>query len=177
MEKLKTRRVLTLGIMLIALFALVSSCSKDDEIAADYIGTWVTYTTIDDGLEPDGREAKVTMTFTANSFNNLFQVKDATTGNWVDYFAMKGSLSVTNQLITGTTTEIGLGIDLITGEPTGTMTFYKAGSPYFDLYMEDSDVTFNFEYSVSGNTLTLKTDDNNDGDYLDEGETETLTRQ
>lgn len=172
MKNLKMRKIFAYGIVLFAILFVVSSCTKDEEIAADYVGTWVTTTTIDDDMD-----AKVTMTFTTNSFINLFQVQDVTTNNWVDYFATKGSISVTNQMITGTTTEIGLAIDLLTGEPTGTMTYYKAGTPYFDLYMEDSDLSFKGEYSVSGNTMTLKTDDNKDGDFLDEGETMTLTKQ
>lgn len=172
MKNLKMRKIFAYGIVFFAILFVVSSCTKDEEIAADYVGTWVTTTTIDDDMD-----AKVTMTFTTNSFINLFQVQDVTTNNWVDYFATKGSISVTNQMITGTTTEIGLAIDLLTGEPTGTMTYYKAGTPYFDLYMEDSDLSFKGEYSVSGNTMTLKTDDNKDGDFLDEGETMTLTKQ
>lgn len=174
MKKLRMSKILAFVIALATISFTMSSCSKDKEISADYVGTWVTNTTLDGDLE-----AKETLTLTSNTFNIKYQMKDATSGAWMDYISMKGSISVNNQLITGTITEIGIAFDPITGEPTATMTTYQAGSSLFNLIIEESveGATFTSEYSVSGNTLTLKTDDNNDGDYLDEGESEIFTKQ
>lgn len=159
--------------MLTALIISISSCSKDDEITPDYVGTWVV------NYSMDGSETKETMTFTSNSVTNLLQIKYATNNTWVDYMKMKGSISVNKQVMTVTLTEIGLAFDIMTGEPTATMTTYKAGSSLFDLILEGSgqSVSFQSEYSVSGNMLILKTDNNDDGDYLDEEETTTYTKQ
>lgn len=174
MKKIKMKKIFAYGIVLFALFFVVSACSKEDEIVSDYVGTWVASTTMDDDLE-----AKETLILTYNTFSNQYQVKDSISGSWIDYITMKGSITVDKQLITGTITEIGLAIDLMTGEPTGTMTTYKAGSSLFDMIVEESagSATFNSEYSISGNTLTLKTDDNNDGDFLDDGESQTFIKQ
>lgn len=173
MKKLKIKSVFAMMVMLTAMIVSISSCSKDNEITADYVGTWVANSSM------DGSETKETMTFTSTSVTNLLQIKYATSNNWVDYISMKGSISVNKQLMTVTLTEIGLAFDFMTGEPTATMTTYKAGSSLFDMILEGSgqSVSFQSEYSVSGNTLTLKTDNNDDGDYLDEEESVTYTKQ
>jgi len=173
MRNLKIKSLFVLGIMLTALIISISSCSKDNANSPDYIGTWIASTSM------DGTDAKETLTFTSNSVTNLYQIKDASTNAWVDYMKMKGSISVNKQLMTVTLTEIGLAFDITTGEPTATMTTYKAGSPLFDMIISESgqSITIQSEYSVSGKILTLKTDDNGDGDYLDEGESVTYTKQ
>ena len=171
MRRIKVRRVFTLGIMLIAMIIVVASCSKDDGVAPDYVGTWVSDSSV------DGLTAKESIVLTSNSFSDLYQVNTGTA--WVDYMLVKGSISVNKQLMTIVLTEIGLAFDSETGDPTGTMVTYKAGTDFFDLILQESGQapTFKSEYSVSGNTLTLKTDNNEDGDYLDEGETVTYTKQ
>lgn len=174
MRNLKMKKIFAFGMVLVAIsFATMSSCSKDDEVSADYVGTWLSDESIASSSE------KETLILTANSLTINLQTKDETTGSWVEYYGLKGSISVNKQLLTITITEIGVAFDVQTGEPTGTMTFYKAGSASFDLLLQHAEqsVTFNSEYSVSGNTLTLKTDDNNDGDYMDEGESTTFTKQ
>jgi hypothetical protein len=175
MKNLKQRRLFLLGIMLVAVLFAGSSCSKDDEVSesAEYVGTWQASTDL------EGIEAKETLILTSNTFNIKYQIKDPTSGAWVDYIAMKGSIAVNNKIITGTIKEIGIAFDFLTGEPTATMTTYAEGSSMFNLIISESvgGATFTSEYSVSGNTLTLKTDDNGDGDYLDEGESEMFTKQ
>lgn len=173
MKRLKIKGLFALTFIVTAMIISFSSCSKDEEITADYVGTWVSNTSF------EGSEAKETMTLTPNSVTNLLQIKDPTKNTWVDYIKIKGSIVVNKQILTVTLTEIGLGFDFLTGEPTATMTTYKAGSGFFELIIEEAvgGATFTSEYSVSGNTLTLKTDDNDDGDYLDEDEAVTYTRQ
>lgn len=173
MKNLKIRSVIALMIVVTAMIISISSCSKDNEITADYVGTWVANSSM------DGSETKETMTFTSTNVTDLLQIKNATTNTWVDYLSMKGSISVNKQIMTVTLTEIGLAFDFMTGEPTATMTTYKAGSSLFDLILEGSgqSASFQSEYSVSGNTLTIKTDNNDDGDYLDEEESVTYTKQ
>jgi len=173
MKNLRTKSLFALTIIVTAMIISFSSCSKDEEITADYVGTWISNTTM------DGSEAKETLTLTTNGVTDLFQIKDPTTNAWINYIQMKGSIAVNKQIVTVTLTEIGLGFDFLTGEPTTTMTTYKAGSGLFELIIAESgqSTTFTSEYSVSGNTLTLKTDDNEDGDYLDEDESVTYTKQ
>jgi hypothetical protein len=56
---------------------------------------------------------------------------------------------------------------------------YKEGSAEFEAILSQSEQskTFESEYSVSGDKFTLKTDNNDDGDYLDGDEVTVYTKQ
>jgi hypothetical protein len=56
---------------------------------------------------------------------------------------------------------------------------YKEGTPQFDNIFSQTGQTqtFGFEFSISGNTLTVYSDYNSDGDYLDEDEAVVYTKQ
>jgi hypothetical protein len=123
---------------------------------------------------------KDNMTFTKSSFTDLIQMPGESADKWIDYLNMKGSITIIGNMMHVTITELGLSsFDVISGRPTGTIISYKEGSSMFDDILNSSEQpkTFESEYSISGDKLTMKTDNNNDGDYLDEDETTIYTKQ
>jgi hypothetical protein len=166
----------------IALFTLViffTSCVKEDEVTPDYVGTWISDVPIPTatGYTKGLRDI---MTFSENRVVDLIQLPDGTLNQWIDYMNMKGSLSVSGNIMTVTISEIGIStMNAVTGKPTGTIISYKDGSAEFETILSQSDQSkvFVSEYSVSGNQMTIKTDNNNDGDYSDALETTVYTRQ
>lgn len=167
--------------LLIAAFVsivLLASCSNDDDNNPEYAGTWVTtFTSTEDG---NSIQIKDVMTLTQSGFSDLYQVYNPTTSKYTDYIKLSGSLAVSGSTMTVKATEIGVSsFDLTTGYPTGTITSYKEGSSQFEslFTLTGQAKTFKSEYSISGNKLTLKTDNNNDGDYTDANETTVYTRE
>lgn len=159
-----------------------SSCKKDapeNSNAPNYVGTWI-YTGPISEEEFGDLLFKDIMTLSANSFTDLMQVQ-LSTDSWVDFFYLKGSMSVKANIMSFTVAEIGFtSLDELTEFPTGVMTSYNTGSTEFNELLSDlghSNKTFISEFSVSGNQLTLMTDKNEDGDYLDLGETTVYTKQ
>ena len=67
----------------------------------------------------------------------------------------------------------------VSGGPTGKITYYSAGTAEFSNILELMEMKQNYTalYSVSNNSMTLKTDDNNNGSYDDQDEINTFTRQ
>lgn len=168
-------------LLLIALVVTLSavSCNKDDDDEKDpvYLGTWSrTETVIIDEFELDVKDI---MTFTKNSVTNLGQIYNPLTEEWIDLMGLKGSLSVDGNSMDVTVDEIGFSDTDLDGLPTGDMTYYDSGDPEFDALLNEFELEENFEaeYSVAGNQLTLKTDDNSDGDFNDEGETAVYTKE
>ncbi|MCX7986667.1 MAG: hypothetical protein N2662_06995 [Bacteroidales bacterium] len=170
-------RAFIMAISTILLLTFVSC--EDDEKDPAFVGTWVA-TDVLYFSEDQNSEYKDIMTFTSSTFTNIGQVKNPNTNQWKDYVCLKGKISVTGNLLNVTITEIGMtSFDLLTGMPTGTLVYYKDTQSEFSQIMSEfgMDKTFKSEYSVSGNTLTLKTDHNDDGDYNDEGEITVYSRQ
>lgn len=158
----------------------ISSCKKDepatpkvDPTAPNYVGTWIAIEPITADIQ-----MKDIITLTETSFTDLGQI-GLSANLWVDYISMKGSISVNGKLMTVTITDLGLTSFNSLNIPTGVITSYKTGSAGFEDLITQSGQPkiFNSEYSVSGNQLTLKTDLNADGDYLDESETTVYTKQ
>lgn len=178
MKYLKLRELFKLAIVLVTLVVFCSSCKKDDEVASDYVGTWIAMESIPTA---SGYTAfRDVMTFSENSVIDLMQIPGESTDDWIDYMNLKGSISVSGNLMTVTIAEIGISsVNAITGMPTGTIISYKEGSAEFETILSQAEQprTFESEYSVSGDKLTLKTDNNNDGDYLDEDEVTVYTKQ
>jgi hypothetical protein len=120
------------------------------------------------------------MTLSKSGFSDLYQVYNPLTGKYTDYIKLGGLLSVSGSTMTIKATEIGVSsFDLVTGYPTGSITTYKEGSSQFESLFSVSGQakTQKSEYSIEGNKLTVKTDNNNDGDYTDADETTVYTRQ
>lgn len=159
---------------LLVIFCL--SCGEDDPVLPDYAGTWVTTATIPS--EEGNIEGKQILMLNEKSFSDLVQLQVGT--KWIDFVVMKGSVSVSGNMITRTIKELGItSYNMATNLPTGVIVTSKEGEEEFNTIMEQFGLekTFTEEFSVSGNKLTLKTDDNHDGDYLDELETNVFTKQ
>ncbi len=178
MKNLKFTRLCKLAALLSVLIIISSSCKKDDEVTPDFVGTWVATESIP--LATGFTAIKEVITFSEDSFIDLIQMPGESSDKWIDYVSMKGSIAVNGNLITATVTELGISsFNMVTGMPTGTITSYKAGSAEFETLLSQTEQskTFKSEYSIEGDKLTLKTDNNNDGDYLDANETNVYTRQ
>jgi len=167
---------------LVALLSIViifsSSCKKDDEVTPDYAGTWINVESIPTAT---GFTAiRDVMIFTENEVTDIIQFPGGSAEQWIDFMNLKGSISVSGNLMTVTIAELGISsLNAISGMPTGTIVSYKEGTTEFDAILSQSgqSKTFKSEYSVAGDKLTLKTDNNEDGDYLDEDEVTIYTKQ
>jgi hypothetical protein len=166
--------------LLLSLFIVVfSSCSKkDNEPNPDYVGTWVALQTITQDGET--MQFKDIMTFTKDGFNDRGQVYDVSTSKYIDYVKLNGTMTISGAVMNISITEIGVSsVDPISGAPTGIIVMYKEGTSQYDLIFSQTGQpkTFISEFSVDGPILTLKTDNNDDGDYTDINETTFYTKQ
>ncbi|MBW8331944.1 MAG: hypothetical protein K0M40_07980 [Prolixibacteraceae bacterium] len=178
MKDLKFRELYRLAIVLTVLVVFCSSCEKDDEVVSDYVGTWVAEVSIP--TASGYTSLRDVMTFSENSVIDLIQIPGGSADKWIDYMNLKGSISVSGNMMTVTIAEIGISsVDPVTGMPTGTIIGYKEGSSEFEAILSQSEQskTFESEYSVLGDKLTMKTDNNDDGDYLDGDEVTVYTKQ
>lgn len=179
MKELTNKWVRTLMVLLTITAVLSQSCKKDDDNndkKADYVGKWTSEETV---TSEEGSESyKDIMTLTRTTFEDIIQTPDSE-DEWVDSFVLKGTISAHGNVLDVHVSEIGVSdIDPVTGEFTGSMTTYKEGSLLFEAIIAESgqEKDFQSEYSIEGNTMTLKTDTNDDGDYNDENETTIYTR-
>jgi hypothetical protein len=156
---------------------MLSSCNKNDEVNADYIGTWSAVATVTES--GNSLRCKDKMTLTQSGFSDLLQICDPTTGKYIDWMKLNGAMSVSGNAMTMKVTEIGVSSVDVTGYPTGSLIMYKEGSSTFTSLFEQADKpkAFKSVYEVSGSKLTLKTDNNNDGDFTDAGETTVYTKE
>jgi hypothetical protein len=156
---------------------MLSSCSKNDEVNADYIGTWSAAVTVSES--GNSLQCKDKITFTQSGFSDLLQLRDPSTGKYIDYMKLNGAMNVSGNAMNIKVTEIGVSSFDVTGYPTGSIIMYKEGSSIFTSLFEQTGQpqTFKSVYEISGSKLTLKTDNNNDGDYTDAGETTVYTKE
>ena len=151
------------------LVLLLSSCSKDDAVGPDYVGSWSSTTT------ESGLSIRENMTFTKDGVTQLSQMSIPTTNLWMDIIKATATLSVTGSTMTITYTGIGMTSDI-----NGSITvMYPVGSSDFQTYLTVNGFTPSYisKYSVSGNKLTFMTDNNGDGLYTGTGETTVYTKQ
>jgi len=152
------------------LVLLFSSCSKEDAVVngPDYVGTWSATIT------QDGIQVKDNMTFTKDGCTDIIQIYNSATNKWIDFMKTIGTISVTGSTMTTTYTGIGVATDL-----TGTITISAAGSSNFQSLLTENGIplTFNSQYSVTGNKMTIMTDANGDGLYTGTNETTIYTKQ
>jgi len=151
------------------LVLLLSSCSKDDAVGPDYVGSWSSTTT------ESGLSIRENMTFTKDGVTQLSQMSIPTTNLWMDIIKATATLSVTGSTMTITYTGIGMTSDI-----NGSITvMYPVGSSDFQTYLTVNGFTPSYisKYSVSGNKLTIMTDNNGDGLYTGTGETTVYTKQ
>lgn len=143
------------------------SCEKDED-EKDYVGTWQeTYT--DEGIQ-----YKDVYTFTESTFESVTSVNMGT--GFVEAGGAKGTMSVSGSTVTLTLTHAGLAEYDMETHTLGELMWYASGTPEFDAFIEDvGSATLNGEYSVSGDTMTMKIDSDGDGAYSAD-ETSTLTK-
>lgn len=158
------------GLLFTLMLVLLTACKKD-EPDPEYVGTWSAdqMLTIGD-TQVQMREM---MTLTINSFDDLMQLLNESDNKYVNYFELLGSMAVTNNIVNGTISEIGVSsFDPITGKPTGQILKYKEGTTGYDNFFAQNgqSKSFGFEFSISGNSMTVMSDNNRDGDYEDAGE-------
>ncbi len=70
---------------------MLSSCNKNDEVNADYIGTWSAVATISES--GNSLQCKDKMTFTQSGFSDLLQIYDPSTGKYIDYMKLNGAMN------------------------------------------------------------------------------------
>jgi hypothetical protein len=153
---------------------VLSSCSKDDTVNPEYVGTWSAT------MVSSGMQIKDNMTFTKDGFSEVGQLYNASTSKWINYMKSTGSISINGTTMTVTYKGIGISaVDPISGYPTGSIIMYGSSSTEFQSILSSSGqaITFDSKFSVSGNKLTLMTDNNGNGIYTDPGETTEYTKQ
>jgi len=151
------------------LVLLFSSCSKDDAVGPDYVGSWSSTST------QSGMSIKDNITFTKDGVTQLSQMSIPTTNIWIDFLKTTATISVNGSTMTTTFTGIGMIPD-----SNGSITIlYPVGSSDFQNYLTVNGFTLSYisKYSVSGNKLTIMTDNNGDGLYTGTDETIVYTKQ
>ncbi len=176
--KLSYRAAFFAIVSIVILF--VSSCDKDDDedsTPTDYLGTWVTEQTVPTDLGE--LQVRDIITFSPTTFTEVAKILDESTNNWIDFIGRKGNIAVGKGSMDVTLTEAGTtGLDDL-GNPTGVITYYKDGTTEFDqvLQLMEMEKQYKAIYTVSGNTMTLKSDNNKNGSYDDEDEVHVFTKQ
>lgn len=144
--KLGLRKLLLLATISTSLF----SCTKDDTIKPDFVGTW-GYTL--DAVADDGAKGKgsVEVTFTTSSFDfTMYSIMDGDK-DYTTYSNVKGSLSWSEGLLKLIPEEITV------KDKKGGPTTYKKGDEKFP---EIADIEFEYPsttatYKIKGNTMTI----------------------
>jgi hypothetical protein len=177
MRKFEMKRGCKALLMIAVPVIMLSSCSKDDEVSADYMGTWSAVVTVSES--GNSIQCKDKFTFTQSGFSDLLQLRDPSTGKYIDYMKLNGSMTVSGNALNMKVTEIGVSTFDVAGYPTGSIIMYKEGSSVFTSLFSQTGQSQNVKsvYEVSGSKMTLKTDNNNDGDYTDDGETTVYTKE
>ncbi len=172
-------------LLLILLIAAAMSCEKEKNESPAYVGTWASYESDTLSVNPFILlENKMVMKLQTSSWEMVSKIK--VTGyipDWEDYLGMKGTCTVSGDDAVVTFQEIG-----VRNLNTQTMTFiddeitwYNAtdNPNEFGLYLDEygsGTATQNSKFIVSGNTLTIKTDDDGNGTFEGD-EIMTFTRE
>jgi len=173
----KIKSAFKIALLFSIMLVLLSACKKD-EPDPEYVGTWSTDQTIT--LGDVQVQMKDLMTLTKGGFDEMMQLLDGSTDKYVNYLELIGSMTVTNNILHGWITEIGVSsFDPLSGNPTGQIIKYKEGTTGYDNFFAQNgqSKSFGFEFSISGNSMTLMSDNNQDNDYDDAGEMVIYTKQ
>jgi len=168
-QRKKLMKWLTLALM-VCLMCGVSSCSSDGDDddntnSTSYVGTWER--SDDPGFE------KQVLVITASTFKMTMKLNIE--DEWVDLMLVEGSYSVSGDFFTLILTRIGM----IADEETLVMVYYTPDDPEWDMLLDDDfelEDSFKAKFIVSGNKLTIITDDNGDGIFDPVEESETFIR-
>lgn len=168
-----------LMVLLVAIALVGTSCSKDDdddEIQA-YEGKWTSNENI--FSDDDSEEYKDIMTLTTNTFEDRIQKPSADDADkWEDSLVLKGTFLASGNSMEVHVSEIGISVDPLSGQPTGQINYFKEGSMVFEAIVAESgqDQDFELEFSITGDTMIIKTDRNGDNDLTDDNESVVYTR-
>jgi hypothetical protein len=145
------------------------SCEEDAE-DPKFIGSWVQTST------EEGTEMKDVLDLTASTFQSVYSMKMGE--EWFELGGGKGTLTTSGNELTLTFTHAGSAEYDFETHTLGDLVWYGAGTEEFDATIAEmgGDATLKGEYSVSGETLTLKIDVNGDGSYDNDEETSVYTK-
>lgn len=170
------QKVKFLAVVVLISWAL-QGCEKE-EYVPDYVGTWVSEQDLTkQGGSPAVRDM---LDFSEGSFTNLGQVKDIKNDKWLDFIGVKGRIIIKNDVMQVEVLEMGISkIDVFSGLPTGLIHYYRPDQAEFTTIINKSHLSTSYQsnFLVTGNKLTLQTDKNNDGDFADQGEITTFVKQ
>jgi hypothetical protein len=156
-----------------------NSCKKDDDNKNDpaYVGTWSRTDNIP--VDTFSLQVKDLLTFTKTTVKNMGQIYNSDTDAWLDLMGMKGTFTSSGKNLNITVNQVGISDFDTLGIPTGNIQYFTKDDTEFNLVLGELGQKENFdaEYSISGNKLTMKVDDNDDGDFLDDGETQVYTKE
>lgn len=164
-------------VLFVVLLAIAFSCKKDDPDPV-YVGRWV-----DTGTYSDGNvtlEYKDIIILNKGTFEQIQQVKNPTNNEWLNLLGLKGTFTVQDDKMSFSVTEAGQSsVSTITSLPTGQIEYLKSTDTDFADFLAYLEIpaTFESQFLVNGNEITIKSDFNGDQDYNDPGETTTYTRQ
>lgn len=173
----KSISVRTYALFLSMLLVVSTSCKKKEQ-NPDYFGTWSSDQTITIG--DNQVQVKDIITLTKAGFDDMMQILDVSSNQYINYVELLGTMTVADNFLNGFINEIGVSaFDGITGKPTGNIIKYKEGTTGFANFFSQNGQsrTYAFEFSVSGTTFTIYSDNNADGDYSDAGEQIDYTKQ
>jgi hypothetical protein len=157
---------------------LAVACEKDPPPVPAYVGTWnFSWGYLDD---VDTIDVKDILTLEADSYEEIIQIRNHTyMGSLKSYLGMRGALSVNGYTMTISLNEVGISSADDNGMPTGAMMWFSKGEQeYFQLVYElGLAETFNYDFSIAGDVMTMLVDSNKDGDFFDPGEATIYARQ
>ena len=158
---------LNIKLVLLLFSVLMSSCEllkKDPE----FIGTWqhIEKITADNLVYNNTR----TITLTKNSYEETYTIQRENSNSVIAIIGTRGNLVLSRSILTFSLEEIGTCVPDESGNCTGSAQWYGEGTQYWNDNMQYFEKTVSGEFEVSGNTLHLMRDMNNDGDLEDAGE-------
>jgi hypothetical protein len=154
----------------------ITSCEKDEPVPP-YVGTWsISWDVAEEG---DTIWVKDILTLTADTYSEVLQLRYHPTGSWRTYFGMRGSLSVSGNIMTIKIDKAGFSTVDDQDRPTGNVVYYSKGTEEYNAIIQFMGLneTITAEFSVTGDKLVLFIDLNGDGDVLDPGELSLFIRE
>lgn len=166
--------------LLFLVLVFLASCEKEIEkdepleIPDEIVGRWVNESLVawpqQDKIISMNLEKSDVFT---GSFDMLWIEEYPEENHMTVAVAAKGTFVFKSNKLIFTPTDFGSEIHPDTYEILDTTKWYTPSDPEFQLFEFFPPV----EYECVGNTLALKADDNNDGDYDDEGESLVFVRE
>ena len=158
-----------LAIVLTVLVIFSSSCKKNDEITADYVGKWMTAKTVPGST--GFTKVNYTLTLTDNSFTETFleNVRSSTFPNTPPFVSIVGSIVISGNNINFLPHKISFSkYNSATKTASEPYISYTDKDQYFIAIFKGLDFTTSsqqVEYGLVDNQLILKMDENVDGLY------------